>query len=82
MFLRKEKVMQGKGYGSGKGASLAGDFVEKLRSGEICEATRPNSGKDYTGSYEQIDLMEYKEFIESYTYRDLFGNPEVDYGKY
>lgn len=65
-----------------EGIRLADEFIVKLRTGEIREASRPNSGRDYTGAYEQIDLEEYKEFIRSYTYRDLFRNPGVEYGKY
>jgi len=65
-----------------EGVRLADEFIVKLRTGEIREASRPNSGRDYTGAYEQIDLEEYKEFIRSYTYRDLFRNPGVEYGKY
>ncbi|MGF0032220.1 hypothetical protein ACQRBN_04550 [Bariatricus sp. SGI.154] len=65
-----------------EGTKLAEKFLEKLRSGEIVEASRPNKGKEYTGGYEKMDLKEYKEFLTSYTYKDLFANQEIEYGEY
>lgn len=65
-----------------EGIKLAEEFLEKLYSGEIVEACRPNKGKEYTGGYEELDLNEYKEFLTSYTYKDLFTNQEIEYGQY
>lgn len=65
-----------------EGSRLAEKFVNKLIKGEIVEASRPNKGKEYTGSYEKIDLEIYKDFLSSYTYRDLFASQEVEYGQY
>lgn len=73
--------MQVKKY-EAEGSRLAEEFVRKLINGEIVEASRPNKGKEYTGSYEKIDLEVYKDFLASYTYRDLFANQEVEYGQY
>lgn len=57
-------------------------FVEKLITGEILEASRPNKGHEYTGAYELLDLLEYRRFLSSYTYTDLFAETEVEYGQY
>ena len=71
MENREEKVTQ-----------MGKNFVKKLISGEILEASRPNKGHEYTGAYEQLDLLEYQRFLHSYTYTDLFANVEVEYGQY
>lgn len=65
-----------------EGSRLAKNFIKKLRNGDIVEASRPNKGKEYTGGYEKMDLERYKEFLASYTYKDLFVNQEVEYGQY
>lgn len=71
MENREEKVTQ-----------MGKNFVKKLISGEILEASVPNKGHEYTGAYEQLDLLEYQRFLHSYTYTDLFANVEVEYGQY
>lgn len=65
-----------------EGIRLAERFVGRLRCGEIVEASRPNKGREYTGGYETMDLEIYKEFLASYTYKDIFVNQEVEYGQY
>lgn len=57
-------------------------FLKKLVDGIIVEACRPNRGREYTGAYEQLDLLEYKRFLVSYAYCDLFKDMEVEYGQY
>ena len=61
---------------------LGQNFLKKLMNGEILEATRPNKGREYTGIYEKLDLLEYRRFLCSYTYKDLFDSSEAEYGQY
>lgn len=67
---------------SKKGMELGRNLVDSLKRGEIREAVRPNSAKNYTGPPEEMDLLQYVTFLKSYTYRDLFDNMEVKYGQF
>lgn len=63
-------------------SSMGRQFVQKLMDGKILEASRPNKAPEYTGAYEQLDLLEYRRFLSSYTYSDLFVETEAEYGQY
>ncbi|MCI8669560.1 MAG: hypothetical protein HFI34_08590 [Lachnospiraceae bacterium] len=67
---------------SKKGMELGRNLVNSLKRGEIREAVRPNSAENYTGSPEEMDFLQYIAFLKSYTYKDLFDNVEVEYGRF